>query len=539
MTQLIKRLPPRPMLTVEKLDQQGVKRQEMGERCQKFFDVLYPQMNKLQLSKVKSNLVKLLLGIAVIIYLSLSSQYKFYWHDEASNFLLISGHSQQELVKSLYDGQVKTQEDIQPFQGVNTENGLDKTLTVVAKTASHQPPLYFILLWIWAKIWGNSELTFRSLSVIIWGLFIVFTYYLTHTLFNDKKISILATGLTILSPRFLGYSLDVWEYGLFSLTIVLSSYLLLKSLTFQTSIKLWVAYSLSLIAGLYTHIFFVFLILAQIIYFFLHRVTYLPLQRKYFKLSILTSIVFFIPWLTIIIITRQPIYWWARGRWTFEVFINKVLRDFVGSLGGFRFSLIAYYSSIIILGIIILISIIILVKKASNYASSFLILMITVPFVSLVIIDIIGRSKYSHVGRFYLPTYLGIIITLSFAIITIMNQVNYQKYLGYCLLILMIGLALKSQLLGLSQTQYTGYGSQIMNGTFIINQSEKPLIIGEQCLDLIPLSYTLNPKSEYLFVKDNINLPSLESYSDIYVVSPSPKLKQVLASKEINFKTIP
>ncbi|MGK7931522.1 MAG: hypothetical protein AB4041_08815 [Microcystaceae cyanobacterium] len=70
-----------------------------------------------------------------------------------------------------------------------------------------------------------------------------------------------------------------------------------------------------------------------------------------------------------------------------------------------------------------------------------------------------------------------------------------------------------------------------MNTSFVINQSPQPVIIGQQWIDLIPLSYADKSTANYLFLSHLKQLPPLKNYSYVYVLTPSQTLRNTLQSK--------
>jgi hypothetical protein len=88
---------------------------------------------------------------------------------------------------------------------------------------------------------------------------------------------------------------------------------------------------------------------------------------------------------------------------------------------------------------------------------------------------------------------------------------------------------------GISSTKqpvtYQGYGSVTVNSYTFIQQSKTPLVVGETWFDLFPLSYKVPENTRYLFVNSSTPLPTvetLENYSTVYLINPSPGLKKSL-----------
>ncbi|MDO8619127.1 MAG: glycosyltransferase family 39 protein [Candidatus Daviesbacteria bacterium] len=158
--------------------------------------------------------------------------------------------------------------------------------------ADFHPPLHYILLWFWGRIFGFSEISLRTPSVIFGVLTILFVYLLAKELFN-KKTALIAGLLLSLAPLHIYYSQEARMYSLATFAVTLSFYfleLLLQKRKFAS-----LGYTLSLVLILYCD-YLVYLVLpAQLIFILWSR-------RDFFKQVLLSQvilIIFLIPWLPI------------------------------------------------------------------------------------------------------------------------------------------------------------------------------------------------------------------------------------------------
>ena len=486
---------------------------------------------------MKTQLLTFLGVILVVYYLIYLTTFKFYWHDEVIVLLHLSGYSKQELIKSLYDGQPKTYQDLQKFQTVNNDQSGQDRITSVASLTPHKPPLYVILLSTWAKLFGNYELVFRSLSIVIYLLLIFFVYYLATILFQTPKIGVISCIFIGLSGRFMGAALDVWEYGLFAMVTVLSSFLFLKAFQSKKSLKWWLSYAISLVAGLYTHIFFILVGIAHLIYFLINNSLTSSRNKKYFAIVEICSVLLYLPWLKIMIDNNVVIYSWAKVRWSLGDFFQRWLFTVSGLFsGGEKLKYFEYF-----IAIICLFSLYYLVKKTEKKTWSFLLLLITITFVPLVIHDLLLGTRYSSVGRFYLPTLIAILFSISFLIgnnLTHKNKVI--KIISYSILFTLISLNLYGKIpIEQKQIRFSGYGSTIPNAAFIITKAENPVVIGDDWWDMFPLSHKAQNDTDYILINNwsDLNIDNIErNYGDIFILKPSSSLKQELTEAEIELK---
>lgn len=131
-------------------------------------------------------------------------------------------------------------------------------------------PLYHLILHFWLQIFGNNILSARVLSFIFFLASIFFLYAIAKKSGN-KTIALLTILLYSLSPFIAWYSFEARMYTLFLLAVCASHYFFLKMVR-SSGKKGQVGYFFSLFFGLYTHYFFILLILTQIFFYSLEFV---------------------------------------------------------------------------------------------------------------------------------------------------------------------------------------------------------------------------------------------------------------------------
>ena len=126
---------------------------------------------------------------------------------------------------------------------------LIQIITRVARDTS--PPLYYLCLHTWMKIFGTSEVSIRWLSFLFF-LGTALTVYLIGKHFWDKRTGLLAAVLCLINPFLFIYAFEGRMYSLLALTTTLSVYFFLK--------KQRLGFILATAAALYTHHFSIFVI---------------------------------------------------------------------------------------------------------------------------------------------------------------------------------------------------------------------------------------------------------------------------------------
>jgi mannosyltransferase len=123
------------------------------------------------------------------------------------------------------------------------------------------PPLYYLLLGGWMRLFGDSEAAVRSLSVIAGVLTVGAVLAIGWRLFSAET-GLLAALLAAVAPTHVFYSQQARMYSLLALLGLLSSYYLWRAIEDRRA-RFYVAYVLSTLGALYTHNFALHLLPAQ------------------------------------------------------------------------------------------------------------------------------------------------------------------------------------------------------------------------------------------------------------------------------------
>jgi 4-amino-4-deoxy-L-arabinose transferase-like glycosyltransferase len=188
-------------------------------------------------------------------------------------------------------------DEIFSFFHARPDVGYILRLTVTEDIA---PPLYYYLLHFWMKLFGTSEFALRFLSLAFGVLAIPVIYLLGRRLFNEEVGLISALFLAI-SPFNVEYSQELRMYSLLLFLALLSMYFFVHFLE-RGSLAISVGYVLSTALLLYTHLFGLFVLIAQNI--FVAGLLLLSRQhRSQLKQWILiqaTIVIIFAPWISVL-----------------------------------------------------------------------------------------------------------------------------------------------------------------------------------------------------------------------------------------------
>jgi mannosyltransferase len=168
----------------------------------------------------------------------------------------------------------------------------------VATFVDDFPPLYYVVLHGWMRLFGDSEFSIRFPSLIFGVLSIGLIYQVGLLLFDERK-GLIAALLLALSTFHIHYSQDARPYSLTVFLALLSIYAFIKCLQ-QWDLYNSIGYVAASALLLYSHVIGLFLIAAQnlyiiSLYLFFKEDKTIPLERW---LILQASIgLIFCPWL--------------------------------------------------------------------------------------------------------------------------------------------------------------------------------------------------------------------------------------------------
>jgi uncharacterized membrane protein len=126
------------------------------------------------------------------------------------------------------------------------------------------PPLYYVLAWLWARLFGTSEAGLRSLSALLGTLAAVAAYYAAREFFG-RRSALIAGALVAVNPFFVWNSQEARSYSLLVLLATLSLWALGRALRLRSGRALLV-WALIAALALATHYFAVFLLVPEAIW---------------------------------------------------------------------------------------------------------------------------------------------------------------------------------------------------------------------------------------------------------------------------------
>ena len=282
-----------------------------------------------------------------------------------------------------------------------------RPLSFIFNNLGVEPPLYYVLLHFWIKLFGSGEIAVRSLSFLGFALATVVVIFWAEKLFHKHFLSWYLPVFFFINPMLLYYAFEIRMYGWFMFFAVLSLY--------GYSEKKWWVMAVANVLGFYTHTYMIFVPIAQGIHWLCsrHRVI------KFLHASALT-ILLMLPWFFRVIREMPKL----KNTWYFPVdihLVQSVLGNmFIGYEGTpwFLWNVTAYLS----LGLLALF-LFSLKPKTTRPRNLFFLTMTLLPLAM-----VIGVSFFKplFVNRYLIPVTITEVFLVAFGI-----QAIRRKYLQY------------------------------------------------------------------------------------------------------------
>lgn len=142
-------------------------------------------------------------------------------------------------------------------------------------------PLYHLLLHFWQLLFGADIAVARLMSLTFFVGTIIVTYLLTTYAFGRRSIGLFAALLVTISPFMNWYGSEARMYTMLAFMTVLHVLFFLKAMRTARA-SYYVLWTVTAILGLYTHYFFAFVLIAELVAYLIlrrHFVDRMPLRK--------------------------------------------------------------------------------------------------------------------------------------------------------------------------------------------------------------------------------------------------------------------
>ena len=460
---------------------------------------------------------------------------KVYWIDETSTSLRTLGNTRVEVLQQAFTGEVISVEEFRQYQRLRPEKGWGDTLNALTGTAEHTP-LYFLLARLWVGFVGHSVGTMRFLTAVFSVLAIPCLYWLCRELFANPAVAWTAIGLYAITPIHVLFAQEARPYSLLTVWVLLSSALLLRALRLGRPIH-WIAYGVTVVAGLYTQLLFTFVLLAQGLYVLIvegigkRRITG---NLTAFLITASGAVISFIPWIALLFIRQEQVSESTSSlignqllsamidRWVFH--LNQAFLDRDLASANLLIVLLAAFALYF------------LIRYTPPRTWLLIGLLVSVTFLCLAIPDLINGGRRSLRIRYLFPFILGIQITFAFLFSTLTTERRkWQQKVGQLLLagfviagIIACSVSSQAVVWWNKSNPRSAYYPIVSE---MINQQPNPLVISDGSVsDTLAFSAWLRPDIRLQLIEDFRNLNIAEGFDPIYLLNPEPNNRKILRS---------
>lgn len=469
--------------------------------------------------------------------------------DEVRGLYRSSGYQRTEILAEAFRGEILTTQDLQAYQTPSSGKTLGDTITALAGNPEH-PPLYGLLARFWMQIWKHP-ISARILAIFFGFASLPCIYWLCLELFRSASVGWLAIGLLSLSPYHILLAQGARQYSLWTILILISSTLLLRSLR-TGKIANWVAYGATVSIGMYSHLFFAFLLIAHGIYVLLFEWRNFRSRVLPFVLASGIGMLTFSPWIVAVVSSLTTIdnnTQWVKGR---NATVPSILFSTIDTLGNLfvdfnNTTRIERPLDLLILAFVLLIFYV-LVRRMPSRIWVFLLLPMATTMAALAIPDLVNGGARSLQTRYLIPALLPVTLAVAYFLSNSMRKSKYawERLAWSAVFSVMVILSFAS---GVAIVRDLGWDyldqgrtASVVNLELapIINASSNPLVISDATHSfLLALSYEVKDQVNFQLLQDVdpkewgslINLSQdLTTYSDVFVYFPDQKMMDFLTA---------
>ncbi|PZU92849.1 MAG: hypothetical protein DCE90_17480 [Pseudanabaena sp.] len=448
---------------------------------------------------------------------------KNYWLDEVATSLRLGGYTIADVSERFYDNQIVTVADLQKYQSPAPDKTIIDTINSLVADDPQHPPLYYIILQLWSKVFGNAPAVLRLVSVIASLLTFPCLYWLCIELSEAIAFRWITLATSSVSLLYILYAQEAREFSLWILTIVLSNIAFFRAMRIGSKSSFTI-YAGSLVLGFYTFPLTALVAFGHALYVLVIERAKITRNLIYFFTSAIAGSASFLPWMWFVLNNKKRVS--ETVAW---MYVNRSWQELIDFWSVNFTGVFVHYSKFRLVFLVLFLSLLYLFyRKASKSLFWFVVTSTASSFILFLLADLIFNTSFSSTFRYLWPFMLGTQLYLCYVLSYMINSThskgNWLKVAG--VLILIGTLALSSY--G-SVSMVVEYGEQ--NSTYsaakLINESESPLVLNyvgdkENLVigdvgDVFSLSYYVKDTTKFLLYKQP-SIPKItEGFSDIYL----------------------
>lgn len=404
-----------------------------------------------------------------------------------------------------------------------------RPLSFIFQNLGIEPPLYYLILHFWMKLFGTSEIAVRSLSFLGFGFATLIVITWAEKLYKRHWLSWYLPLLFFLNPMLLYYAFEVRTYGWYMFFAVLSF--------FAYQQKQWKLLIIANVLGFYNHTYMLFVPVSQGVYWLIVnrgkivRARWRAIVRDPTVRSLFIAFLLMVPWG--IRIVQQSVY--LTHTWYFPVdiqLVKSVLGNmFVGYEGTpwYLWPFTAYLSLILLCLFVFSLK-----PSATRRRNLFFFLMVIVPLILVIGVSFI---KPLFVNRYLIPVTIAEVF-LIVAAIAAMKRKLFQYLTAGCFLLFSIGFNIGYPALHAKvNIRKTFQEVNALRGKQDVVLAQSPLVFFES------VYYSSDPKRVYLYNPGNVAFPvyvgsALVSSSQMALTYPPYPMRGFLIHEDGTFDIV-
>lgn len=297
---------------------------------------------------------------------------------------------------------------IQPFWRDEAFSVLyaEKPIAWIVSHSSFDPPIYYILLHYWMRLFGQSEIAVRSLSFVGFTLAVVVTIHLAEHLFKKHWLSWFIPLLFFVNPMHLLYGCEARAYGWYMFFAMVAIYGYIK--------RDWRWFLAGSILGFYTHSYMILVPFSCALHYFLVHHRTLFVRRAWLQDSMVKSLLWVVigisPWLVRSIISLRKF----TSAWYFPVDFHLIKSVLGNMFTGYEGTPWYLWNFTTVFSIIFLfLAIIAVIPKKTRQTALFFLFMTVFP---LFLVIGISFKKPLFVNRYLIPVTAMELFVLGYAV---------------------------------------------------------------------------------------------------------------------------
>ena len=359
----------------------------------------------------------------------------------------------------------------------------------------YNPPLYYLILHFWMKIFGGSEISLRTVSFIFFWA----TLYIAFLILNDilkikVKKAIFYLLFFLINPFLLYYAFEARMYSMLAFFVTLSFYYLLKR-----DRRLYI---LVTVCGLFTHYFMIFVVVCQWLFLWINN----EKGFQFKKSAIYIAGLIFSPWLLFSLLQRNLFssYWINRPQIKYilglPVVIYTGIESFVNidliSLNKIQNNLFQLY---LVIALVLITGVYLYLKKLDKKDRQVFQILFIWSVGIPVFVGVVSFIKPIFLARYLIFSSVGLILLIIF----VLEKTN--RLSRVILLILLFVLTINNNQLQLAYGKKADSRKTLREIKAIMNKND--FVYVESDLDYFTAEYYINDTQIYIYGKNYHDIP--------------------------------